>query len=62
MKVLDKKEEFQTQTVKDYINQLINQVKERNPHEKEFQQAVKEVLDSLVPVLEKIQHMLNMLY
>ncbi|AYV65641.1 MULTISPECIES: NADP-specific glutamate dehydrogenase [Niallia] len=53
MKVLDKKEEFQTQTVKDYINQLINQVKERNPHEKEFQQAVKEVLDSLVPVLEK---------
>ncbi|MCM2979365.1 NADP-specific glutamate dehydrogenase [Niallia circulans] len=53
MKVLDKKEEFQTQTVKDYINQLINQVKELNPHEKEFQQAVKEVLDSLVPVLEK---------
>ncbi|WP_303985703.1 NADP-specific glutamate dehydrogenase [Niallia circulans] len=53
MKVLVKKEEFQTQTVKDYINQLINQVKERNPHEKEFQQAVKEVLDSLVPVLEK---------
>ncbi|CAM5725826.1 NADP-specific glutamate dehydrogenase [Streptomyces afghaniensis] len=51
--MLDKKEEFQTQTVKDYINQLINQVKERNPHEKEFQQAVKEVLDSLVPVLEK---------
>ncbi|MEM5596017.1 NADP-specific glutamate dehydrogenase [Niallia circulans] len=39
--------------MKDYINQLINQVKERNPHEKEFQQAVKEVLDSLVPVLEK---------
>lgn len=53
MKVLEKKEEFQTQTVKDYINQLMNQVKERNPHEKEFQQAVKEVLESLVPVLEK---------
>lgn len=53
MKVLDKKDEFQTHTVKDYINQLLIQVQERDPHEKEFQQAVKEVLESLVPVLEK---------
>ncbi|MER2060666.1 MAG: NADP-specific glutamate dehydrogenase [Niallia sp.] len=53
MKVLDKSEEVQTQTVKEYINILFGKVQERNPHEKEFQQAVKEVLDSLVPVLEK---------
>ena len=53
MKVLEKKDEFQTHTVKDYINQLLIQVQERDPHEKEFQQAVKEVLESLVPVLEK---------
>ncbi|MCF2650561.1 MULTISPECIES: NADP-specific glutamate dehydrogenase [Niallia] len=53
MKVLEKSEEVQTQTVKEYINRLFDKVQERNPHEKEFQQAVKEVLDSLVPVLEK---------
>ncbi|WP_400246656.1 NADP-specific glutamate dehydrogenase [Niallia sp. JL1B1071] len=53
MKVLEEKEEVQTQTVTDYINELFIQVQERNPHEKEFQQAVKEVLVSLVPVLEK---------
>lgn len=53
MKVLEEKEEVQTQTVTDYVNELFIQVQQRNPHEKEFQQAVKEVLDSLVPVLEK---------
>lgn len=53
MKVLEKSEEVQTQTVKEYMNRLFDKVQERNPHEKEFQQAVKEVLDSLVPVLEK---------
>ena len=53
MKMLEKKEEVQTQIVKDYINELFIHVQENNPHEKEFQQAVKEVLDSLVPVLEK---------
>lgn len=53
MKVLEEKEEVQTQTVTDYVNELFIQVQQRNPHEKEFQQAVKEVLVSLVPVLEK---------
>ncbi|KAB7665880.1 NADP-specific glutamate dehydrogenase [Bacillus sp. B1-b2] len=53
MKVLEKKEEIYTQTVEDYMKHLFNSVQERNPHEGEFQQAVKEVLDSLVPVLEK---------
>ncbi|SLK35662.1 glutamate dehydrogenase [Mycobacteroides abscessus subsp. abscessus] len=51
--MLEKSEEVQTQTVKEYMNRLFDKVQERNPHEKEFQQAVKEVLDSLVPVLEK---------
>ncbi|MEQ2466622.1 NADP-specific glutamate dehydrogenase [Niallia hominis] len=53
MKVLEEKGEVQTQTVTDYVNELFIQVQQRNPHEKEFQQAVKEVLVSLVPVLEK---------
>lgn len=37
----------------DYVNDLFLTVKKRNPNETEFHQAVKEVLDSLVPVLAK---------
>ncbi|WP_017471245.1 NADP-specific glutamate dehydrogenase [Amphibacillus jilinensis] len=36
-----------------YVNDVYHTVKKRNPNEKEFQQAVKEILDSLVPVFEK---------
>lgn len=38
---------------KEYIAQVIENVKKRNSHEPEFLQAVEEVLDSLAPVLEK---------
>lgn len=37
----------------DYIAQVIENVKKRNPNEPEFLQAVEEVLPSLLPVLEK---------
>ncbi|WP_144552373.1 NADP-specific glutamate dehydrogenase [Bacillus sp. X1(2014)] len=53
MKMLDRVEENQMQIVKDYVNRLFKTVQMRNPNEGEFQQAVKEVLDSLVPVLVK---------
>jgi glutamate dehydrogenase (NADP+) len=53
MKMLERVEENQTQIVKDYVNRLYKSVQTRNPNEWEFQQAVKEVLDSLVPVLVK---------
>ncbi|WP_160718755.1 NADP-specific glutamate dehydrogenase [Bacillus sp. USDA818B3_A] len=53
MKMLDKVEENQKEIVKDYVNRLLVSVERRNPNEWEFQQAVKEVLDSLVPVLVK---------
>jgi glutamate dehydrogenase (NADP+) len=53
MKMLDRIDENQTKIVKDYVNHLFKSVQERNPNEWEFQQAVKEVLDSLVPVLIK---------
>ncbi|WP_318509468.1 NADP-specific glutamate dehydrogenase [Bacillus sp. T3] len=53
MKVLEKVEESQTQIVKNYVNRLFESVQMRNPNEWEFQQAVKEVLESLVPVLVK---------
>ncbi|WP_440446379.1 NADP-specific glutamate dehydrogenase [Neobacillus bataviensis] len=50
---MERVEENQTQIVKEYVNRLINSVQLRNPNEWEFQQAVREVLDSLVPVLVK---------
>lgn len=53
MKVLEKVEESQMQMVKEYVNRLFTKVQENNPNEGEFQQAVKEVLESLVPVLVK---------
>ena len=37
----------------DYITGLLTHVVNKNPGEKEFHQAVKEVLETLTPVLEK---------
>lgn len=51
--MLDRVEENQMQIIKDYVNRLFKTIQMRNPNEGEFQQAVKEVLDSLVPVLVK---------
>ncbi|MEF9951507.1 MAG: NADP-specific glutamate dehydrogenase [Clostridium sp.] len=38
---------------REHINEVFEKVVKRNPNELEFHQAVKEVLDSLTPVLEK---------
>lgn len=38
---------------KEHINEVFEKVVKRNPNESEFHQAVKEVLDSLAPVIEK---------
>ncbi|MEK4513216.1 NADP-specific glutamate dehydrogenase [Paenibacillus anaericanus] len=40
-------------TAKQYVNEVYETVKKRNPGESEFHQAVKEILDSLVPVFAK---------
>jgi glutamate dehydrogenase (NADP+) len=40
-------------SAKDVINAVYDQVLRRNPNEPEFHQAVKEVLDSLPPVIDK---------
>ncbi|MFD1849817.1 NADP-specific glutamate dehydrogenase [Oceanobacillus bengalensis] len=53
MKVLEEMKATPLQNAKDYVDRLIKYVEERNPNELEFQQAVKEVLHSLVPVLVK---------
>ncbi|MFC4402638.1 NADP-specific glutamate dehydrogenase [Gracilibacillus xinjiangensis] len=41
------------QVAQNYVNDVYETVKKRNPNENEFHQAVKEIFDSLVPVFEK---------
>ncbi|KAF6563658.1 NADP-specific glutamate dehydrogenase [Paenibacillus sp. EKM202P] len=41
------------QAAAEYVQSVFEQVIARNPHENEFHQAVKEILDSLIPVLAK---------
>ncbi|MFB4164978.1 NADP-specific glutamate dehydrogenase [Alteribacillus sp. JSM 102045] len=41
------------ETAENYISQVFEMIKKRNPNEIEFHQAVKEIFDSLVPVFEK---------
>ncbi|MDQ0230858.1 glutamate dehydrogenase (NADP+) [Metabacillus malikii] len=41
------------QAAKDYVNQVFETVKKRNPNESEFHQAVKEIFDSLIPIFAK---------
>ncbi|GAY78284.1 NADP-specific glutamate dehydrogenase [Sporolactobacillus inulinus] len=42
-----------TQAVRDYVGEVFETVKQRNPFECEFHQAVEEIFNSLIPVLEK---------
>lgn len=53
MKVLEEMKNPENYNVQEYVERLFETVKKRNPHEDEFHQAVKEVLDSLIPVLVK---------
>jgi glutamate dehydrogenase (NADP+) len=41
------------QRAKEYVSEVYEKVKKRNPNETEFHQCVKEIFDSLVPVLSK---------
>ncbi|MEG1415825.1 MAG: NADP-specific glutamate dehydrogenase [Clostridium sp.] len=45
---------------REHINEVFEKVVKRNPNELEFHQAVKEVLDSLIPVLEKNPEYINL--
>jgi len=53
MKTIEKHHEAYTESVHHYVDQVFETVKKRNPNESEFHQAVKEVFDSLKPVLAK---------
>ena len=41
------------QVAQDYVNEVYATVQKRNPNEREFHQAVKEIFDSIVPVFVK---------
>jgi glutamate dehydrogenase (NADP+) len=45
--------QYEMQKAEDYVNEVYEAVKKRDPHEKEFHQAVKETFISLVPVFAK---------
>ncbi|GIN06152.1 glutamate dehydrogenase [Shouchella clausii] len=53
MNVLEKEKGTYTSDVHEYVQHVYETVKQRNQYENEFHQAVKEVLDSLLPVLAK---------
>src|SRR5690625_4291292 len=47
------KSSIEEDKVREYINNVYKKVQQRNPHEEEFQQAVKILFDALIPVLVK---------
>jgi glutamate dehydrogenase (NADP+) len=51
MTTIEKIKQDQFKTAKQYVNEVYEKVKQRNSGETEFHQAVKEVFDSLVPIL-----------
>ncbi|GAA0492342.1 NADP-specific glutamate dehydrogenase [Salinibacillus aidingensis] len=53
MKTMEDVKDIQKQNVRDYVQQVYHRVEKRNEYEPEFLQAVKEVFDSLLPVLVK---------
>ncbi|RKN79135.1 NADP-specific glutamate dehydrogenase [Paenibacillus ginsengarvi] len=48
--------ELNTAAAQDYVRGVYETVVKRNPHESEFHQAVKEIVESLVPVFAKHPH------
>jgi len=53
MAILEKIKQDNMEVAIDYVNEVYEAVKQRNPYEAEFHQAVKEIFDSLIPVFAK---------
>ncbi|MED2975348.1 NADP-specific glutamate dehydrogenase [Bacillus swezeyi] len=53
MQILERVEETDIQSARNYVTKAYETVRKRNRHESEFLQAVKEIFDSLVPVLAR---------
>ncbi|RFU66216.1 NADP-specific glutamate dehydrogenase [Bacillus sp. V59.32b] len=50
MATLNEVQQESLQIAKNYVTEVYEAVKQRNPHESEFHQAVKEIFESLIPV------------
>ncbi|PAE43650.1 NADP-specific glutamate dehydrogenase [Bacillus sp. 7884-1] len=53
MKTIEQLKQDNQSTALQYVDEVFNTVMCRNPYESEFQQAVKEIFDSLIPVFTK---------
>lgn len=53
MLTIEKVKQKEMQDAENYVNEVYESVKKRNPNESEFHQAVKEIFSSLVPVFAK---------
>ncbi|MCH6268674.1 MULTISPECIES: NADP-specific glutamate dehydrogenase [Neobacillus] len=53
MQTIEHVKQSGSQAARDYVSEVFETVKSRNPFESEFHQAVKEIFDSLVPVFAK---------
>ena len=53
MQTLEDVKNKETKAAVDYVNEVFEMVKVRNPFEYEFHQAVNEIFDSLIPVFSK---------
>jgi glutamate dehydrogenase (NADP+) len=53
MLIIEKVKQKEMQDAENYVNEVYESVKKRNPNESEFHQAVKEIFTSLVPVFAK---------
>ncbi|WP_102347817.1 NADP-specific glutamate dehydrogenase [Bacillus sp. Marseille-P3661] len=53
MTIIQSANQDSMQVAKNYVYEVFETVKKRNPNESEFHQAVKEIFDSLVPVFAK---------
>ncbi|MBU9714871.1 NADP-specific glutamate dehydrogenase [Evansella tamaricis] len=59
MKTMEKVVDSSREVAQEYVNRVFDTVKKRDPHELEFHQAIKEVFDSLVPVLARKPQYMN---
>ncbi|WP_102272963.1 NADP-specific glutamate dehydrogenase [Cytobacillus massiliigabonensis] len=59
MQTLEEVKNSETNTALEYVNNVFEVVKLRNPFEYEFHQAVEEIFDSLVPVFSKHPKYMN---
>src|SRR5690625_6906177 len=53
MDLVNLKKVTDEQRVREYMDEVFAMIKQRDPHEQEFLQAVKEIFSSLIPVFEK---------